>query len=75
MKVYIELEQEDLDHMHDVIFEVIDREPTEKEIRRVWEELPNRIKGIATQWGTTDTVFRDNMYEWLSENLRTVNLP
>jgi hypothetical protein len=75
MKVYIELEKEDLDHMHDVIFEVIDREPTEEEIRRVWGELPDRIKGIATQWGTSDTVFRDSMYEWLSKNLRTVNLP
>jgi hypothetical protein len=75
MKVYIELEKEDLDHMHDVIYEVIDREPTEQEIRRVWEELPDQIKGIATRWGTSDTVFRDNMYEWLSENLRTVNLP
>jgi hypothetical protein len=75
MKVHIQLEQEDLDHMHDVIFEVIDREPTNEEIQRVWEELPDHIKGIATQWGTSDSVFRDNMYEWLSENLKIVNLP
>ena len=75
MKVYIQLEQEDLDHMHDVIFEVIERKPTNEEIQRVWEELPGNIRGIATQWGTSDSVFRDNMYEWLSENLRIVNLP
>jgi hypothetical protein len=75
MKVYIQLEQEDMDHMHDVIFEVIDRKPTSEEIQRVWEELPDHIKGIATQWGTSDSVFRDNMYEWLSKNLETVNLP
>jgi hypothetical protein len=75
MKVYIQLEQIDLDHMHDVIFEVINREPSNEEIERVWNELPDHIKGIATQWGTSDSVFRDNMYEWLSKNLETVNLP
>jgi hypothetical protein len=75
MKVYIKLEQEDLNHMHDVILEVIGRKPTNEEIQRVWEELPDHIKGIATQWGTSDSVFRDNMYEWLSKNLETVNLP
>ena len=75
MKVTVELEQEDLDHMHDVIYEVIDREPTNEEILRVWENLPEGIRETAIQWGTSDTVFRDNMYEWLSENLRTVNLP
>lgn len=61
--------------MHDVIFEVIDREPTEEEIVRVWNALPDYIQDIAIQWGCSDTVFRDDMYEWLSENLRTVNLP
>jgi len=75
MKVYIQLEQEDLYPIHDVILGVIGRKPTNEEIQRVWEELPDRIKGIATQWGTSDSVFRDNMYEWLSENLKIVNLP
>ena len=75
MKVKIELEQEDLGYIHDVILNVISRKPTDEEIRRVWEELPDRIKVTAIEWGTNDTVFRDNMYEWLSENLRTVNLP
>ena len=71
----ITLEKEDLAHMHDVIYDVIDREPTDEEILRVWNALPEHIRGDAIQWGCDDTVFRDNMYVWLKKNLPTVNLP
>jgi len=75
MKTQVTLEKEDIDHMHDVVYEVIMRTPSDEEIVRVWNALPERIQATAIHWGCSDTVFRDKMYEWLSENLREVNLP
>lgn len=68
MKVQIELEQEDFNAMHDVIFEVLDTQPTDEQIQKVWNILPDHIQGDAIQWGASDSVFRDNMYVWIKEN-------
>ena len=68
MKVIIELEREDFDAMHDVIFEVKDYQPTDEQIQQIWDSLPEYIHGTAIQWGCSDTVFRDNLYEWLENN-------
>jgi hypothetical protein len=67
MKVDVELEQEDFDAMHDVIFEVMGTEPSNEEIKAFWDLMPEDIKGTAIQWGCSDSVFRDNMYEWLEK--------
>lgn len=67
MKVTIELEKEDYDAMHDVIFEVFGSKPTNEEIKGFWDMLPEEIKGTAIQWGCSDTVFRDDMYVWLQK--------
>jgi hypothetical protein len=68
MIVTIQLEQEDFDAMHDVILEALDIELTNAKIHVIWEELPEDIRGLAIQWGTSDTVFRDNLYEYLKNN-------
>jgi hypothetical protein len=65
MKITVNLEKEDFDAMHDVIFEAKGYEPTNAQIQEIWDVLPKHIKGIALQWGCSDTVFRDEMYEWL----------
>lgn len=67
MKVDVELEQEDFDAMHDVIFEVMGTEPSNEEIKAFWDLMPEDVKGTAIQWGCSDSVFRDNMYEWLEK--------
>lgn len=68
MIVNIQLEQEDFNAMHDVIFEALDIKLTKAQIHVIWEELPEDIRGLAIQWGTSDTVFRDNLYEYLKNN-------
>lgn len=68
MIVTIKLEREDFDAIHGVIFEVKGFSPTDDEIQKIWDRLPEDIQGTAIQWGCNDTVFRDNMYEWLMEN-------
>lgn len=70
MKVTVELEKEDFDVLHDVVFEVTGYEYTNEELKTVWDNLPEDIQGIAIQWGTNDTVFRDNMYEHLEKKLK-----
>jgi hypothetical protein len=68
MKITVELELEDFNEMHDVIYEVLGIKPTNDQIQNVWDKLPEDIQGNAIQWGTSDTVFRDDLYEWLEEN-------
>jgi hypothetical protein len=68
MIVTIQLEQEDFNAMHDVIFEALGTKLTNAKIHVIWEELPEDIRGLAIQWGTSDTVFRDNLYEYLKNN-------
>ena len=68
MKITIELEREDFDAMHDVIFDVKGYQPTDTQIQETWNLLPENIKGIAIQWSCNDTVFRDKMYLWLEKN-------
>ena len=65
MIIIVQLEQKDYNHMYDVIYEATDIEPTNEQIQAIWDELPDHIKGIAIQWGTSDTVFRDKLYEYL----------
>jgi hypothetical protein len=67
MKVTVELEQEDFNAMHDVILETLDIKPTNEQIQKVWNGLPDDIQSIAIQWGTSDTVFRDNLFDWLKK--------
>ncbi len=67
MRVTIELEKEDFDAMHDVILEVCGESPSKEEIQSFWDLMPDDVKGTAIQWGCNDTVFRDNMYEWLQK--------
>jgi cell division GTPase FtsZ len=66
MIVNVILEKEDFDSIHDVVFSVTGEKPTNEKIQEIWDELPEDIKGVAIQWGTNDTVFRHNLYNWLT---------
>jgi len=70
MKVTVELEKEDFYVLHDIVFEVTGYEYTNEELQTVWDNLPEHIQATAIQWGTNDTVFRDNMYEHLENKLK-----
>lgn len=72
MIVNVILQQFDFDYMHDVIYEVLGYKPTNQQIQDIWDKLPDEIQGTAIQWGTSDTVFRDELYLWLRENKSTI---
>lgn len=65
MIVTVTLEKDDFDAIHDVIYNALGYKPTKEQIQKTWEDLPWEIKGLAVQWGTNDSVFRDNMYAHL----------
>ena len=67
MIITVQLEQEDYNHMHDVIYEALDFEPTNEQIQAIWDELPEHIKGTAIEWGTSDTVFGDKVFTYLKD--------
>jgi hypothetical protein len=68
----IKLDQDDLNTLHDVIFEALDKEEqlSNDEIMNYWNMLPKHIKLDALKWGMSDTPTRDNMYEWFQENCK-----
>jgi hypothetical protein len=69
MKIKVELEQSDLDSLHDTIFNAIEIEDlTNEQLIEFWEILPEDIQSEAMRWGLDDSVVRDNIYVWLQKN-------
>jgi len=68
MRVVIELEREDFNAMHDVIFDVKGYNPTDEEIQNIWDELPEDIQRHAITYGSNDSLFIDDLYDWLLKN-------
>lgn len=66
MKVTVALEKHDFDALHDVILDALGKSLSEEGIQKCWDILPQHTQGKAIQWGTNDTVFRDEMHEWLT---------
>ena len=41
----------------------LERELTYEECKSLFQKLPDRLKALALEWGCSDTVFRDGVYE------------
>jgi hypothetical protein len=65
----VELDQDDLNSIHDVVFNALDKEDlTNEQIVEYWNKLPEDIKLDALKWGCSDTPTRENMYLWFKAN-------
>ena len=73
MKITVELEDHDINAMHDVIFDVTGVKPSRKQVEHAWAILPENIQQLGVSWGCNDTVFRDAMHEHLSSMLDVHN--
>jgi hypothetical protein len=51
--------------LHDVVYEVLDKQMTNKELETLFRSLPSYLKDDAFHWGLSDSVVRDNIYEYL----------
>ena len=68
MKKTVILEQEDLDCLHDVVLEALELDFDNQQLIELYNKLPQDLKDEAEHWGLYDTVVRDNIYEYLTEN-------
>jgi hypothetical protein len=64
----MELNRDDLDAIHDVIFNALDKDVTDSEVVGYWNKFPEEIKLDAKRWGASDTPTRDAIYVWLQKN-------
>jgi hypothetical protein len=49
----------------DVIYEIKQRDYSVSELRKIFDKLPLHIKDQAQIWGISDTVVKDDAYEFL----------
>ena len=74
MKTYNEYTESDHNAFHDVVLDSLtahnnDMEPTDSQLERIYNILPTEIKFIAEHWGLSESVFKDKLYEHLTEDL------
>lgn len=75
MKNWEDFEEKEREYFHDVVYDSFWQK--EKSIEKMddnffkyfYVELPSNIKYIASNWGMSDTVFRDEAYSYILENL------
>lgn len=67
MKKEITLEESDLLSLREVAFNATDKEITNEQAIEIWESLPQSLKNEAIHWGISDSVVRDNIYEFLEK--------
>jgi hypothetical protein len=68
MKKTVTLEQEDLDSLHDTVLEALELDLDNEQILDYWNKLPEHLRDEAEYWGIDDSVVRDNIYEYLTDN-------
>ena len=60
--------QSEWNHFHDVILDAGKKSLTQKELESLYDELEESIKEDIEHWGLSDTVVRDDIYEWYQNN-------
>ena len=55
---------------HDAVYEATDVSFSKEELKDLFYELPMNISNIALEWGLSDTVFGDEVYTYIKENLK-----
>lgn len=58
-------EDNDWNHLHDVVLSATGKKSTREELIQIYRALPEDLKSLANQWGMNDTVFRENVYNYL----------
>lgn len=67
MKIQIILEDADFPPIHDVIVEARGVSYSYAAIQRLFDELPEGLQIMAADFGTSDTVFRDELFSYIKE--------
>jgi hypothetical protein len=69
----MELKRNDLDHLHDVVYDCTGLDESDDKLIERFNLLPENLKNTAYQWGFNDTVFRDELILHLEKTIVTNN--
>lgn len=58
-------EKHDWDSFHDTVYNSTGEDCNREQLIKIYQSLPHNLKCNALEWGMSDTVFRDNVYEHL----------
>lgn len=58
----------DWNHMHDCILDTTMKSCSREELMEIYEKLPLNLKYEATEFGMSDTLWRDKFCEWYQLN-------
>jgi hypothetical protein len=74
MEVKVTFEEGDFNGMHDVLVSLTGHSYSHEELEQLWRKLPEDIQDEFIRWGGSDTVVRDNMYEYYEEIMKQKGL-
>lgn len=58
--------------LHDALNYICERDPSDEQVRRLFNMLPSEVIGDGVKWGFTDTVVGDAIHEFVRENKSNV---
>lgn len=64
-----EFTQNDWAHLHDCIFHVTGKKSSQEELEKFFNLLPEDLQLEAFEWGMSDTLWRDNLIEWMESRI------
>jgi hypothetical protein len=70
MKITVELEEDDFDSLHDIVYDLTDMSLSHEQLLKIFNMLPQHLKDDAIRWGVSDCVVRDNIYEHLEKEMK-----
>ncbi len=62
------LSPHEVNSFHDAVFEATNIHYTDEELKELFFSLPDNLMDMAHCWGLSDTVFRDEVYIWITTN-------
>ncbi len=64
-----EISNHDLKSLHYVCYEALELDLNQDQLKVIFELLPETIRLAGFQWGLSDTVFKEDAFEWLQKNV------
>ena len=71
-RIWKRLDEEEFNHLHDVIVEFVDTDEyylSTERVRIVFDMFPEYIIADILRWGLSDTEVRDKIYDFLKRNV------
>ncbi len=61
-------DENDWNHFHDCLFDLTGKSYNREEMEKLFNSLPKSLQSEASQWGMSDTCWRDNFWKWFTIN-------